>query len=376
MERRCVGSSYVPRTRRSPFSPAAPVIITVALMTHTTIRRRAALGAAATALSLPAGLAAAPTAAADTTPQVASTSVSPAVITAGGQALQTVRLTAPAPAGGLGVEVISRGFVDRAYPHSTNGGAVRVPEGETSVTFPIRLEAYPEKTVVPLVARRHGVSAETSVTVESLDWREQTVTDVDLDVPGDANAVAAGTKVTGSVELSAPAALGGTSVDLRMANVSGLPDGPSAEIPPYAIVPAGSTRGTFTLEHPGVPVQGIGIADVEADLGHSAMRVAPLLVPKEYTVGIVRELRAGPHRNLGAVGLGDRWHPFGAVIELTSRTPGVTVPAKIEIPADEVGRNFPITVDDSVPAGTTVKISAKWVLSTAGTVTTEAAVIG
>ncbi|OLT12454.1 hypothetical protein BJF79_22220 [Actinomadura sp. CNU-125] len=76
------------------------------------------------------------------------------------------------------------------------------------------------------------------------------------------------------------------------------------------------------------------------------------------------------------MGLGDRWHPFGAVIELTSDTPGVTVPAKIEIPADEVGENFPITVDDSVPAGTKVRISAKWVLSTAGTVTTEAVVAG
>ncbi|MFD0899526.1 hypothetical protein [Actinomadura sediminis] len=345
-------------------------------MSHLTIHRRAGLGAAALALAVPAALAAAPSAAADTTPQVASTSVSPAVIPAGGQALQTVRLTAPAPAGGLGVEVISVGFADGNYQHSTGGGFVRVPEGRTSVTFPIRLEAYEDETVVPLVARRHGVSAGTDVTVQPLDWREQTVKDVEVDVPGDSNAVVAGTKVTGSVELAAPAAVGGTSVDLRMTNVSGLPDGPHAKIPPYAVVPAGSTRGTFTLEHPGVPVQGIGIADVEADLGHPAMREAVLLVPKQYTVGVVRELRAGAGRNLGAVGLGDRWHPFGAVIELTSHTPGVTVPEKIEIPADEAGRHFRIDVAESVPVGTKVRISAKWVLSTAGTVTTEAVVTG
>lgn len=345
-------------------------------MSHMTIHRRAGLGAAALALAVPAALIAAPPAAADTTPEVASTSVSPAVITAGGQALQTVRLTAPAPAGGLGVEVISVGFADGNYQYSTDGGHVTVPEGRTSVTFPIRLEAYEDETVVPLVARRHGVSAETSVTVRPLDWREQTVTRVDLDVPGDAKAVVAGRKVTGSVELSAPAAIGGTSVDLRVAHISGLPNGPTPKIPRYTVVPAGSTRGTFTMEYPAVPVHGIGITDVAADLGHPAMRIAPLLVPKQYTVGVVRELRAGAWNNLGAVGLGDRWHPFGAVIELTSHTPGVTVPQKIEIPADEAGANFPIRVDASIPAGTKVEISAKWVLSTAGTVTTEAVVVG
>ncbi|MBE1530693.1 hypothetical protein [Actinomadura algeriensis] len=345
-------------------------------MSHMTINRRAGLGAAAVALALPAAFAAAPSAAADTTPEVASTSVSPAVIPAGGQALQTVRLTAPAPAGGLGVEVISVGFADGNYQYSTDGGHVRVPEGETSVTFPIRLEAYEDETVVPLVARRHGVSARTDVTVRPLDWREQTVTNVDLDVPGDAKAVVAGTKVTGSVELAAPAGAGGTSVDLRVAHVSGLPGSPTPKIPRYAVVPAGSTRGTFTMEYPAVPVSGIGITDVAADLGHSPMRVAPLLVPKQYTVGVVRELRAGARNNIGAVGLGNRWHPFGAVIELTSHTPGVTVPAKVEIPADEAGENFDIRVDESVPAGTKVKISAKWVLSTAGTVATEAVVAG
>ncbi|GAA2608532.1 hypothetical protein SMC26_28975 [Actinomadura fulvescens] len=50
------------------------------------------------------------------------------------------------------------------------------------------------------------------------------------------------------------------------------------------------------------------------------------------------------------------------------------MPAKIEVPANEVGRGFPIQVDASVPAGTRVKISATWVLSTKGTVTTEAIV--
>ncbi|MFC6881744.1 MULTISPECIES: hypothetical protein [Actinomadura] len=336
---------------------------------------RAGLAAAAVALSLPATLAAAlPASAADGTPAVVSTSVSPATITAGDQAIQTVRLSAPAPEGGLGVEVLVVGRSDRAYAYSTDT-YVRVPAGQTSVSFPIRLDAYPSKTVVPLVAGRDGSEATTDVTVTPPDWREQTVERIDLEVPGDSNAVIAGTKATGTVQLKAPAKPGGTSVDLRAEHISGLPTSPEPKMPPYAVVPAGSTRGTFTLEHPGVPVQGIGITDIAADLGHTPMRATALLAPKDYTLGVVRTLRRGPYaRNLGAVGLGNRWHPFGAVIELTSQTPGVTVPKKLEIPADQAGTSFPITVDATVPVGTEVKISAKWVLSTAGTVTTTARV--
>ncbi|MFB4313898.1 hypothetical protein [Actinomadura sp. 21ATH] len=339
-------------------------------MVHSPLRRRVATGAVA--LALPVALAS--PVAADTTPVVASTSVSPAVITGGDETIQTVRLTGPAPEGGLAVEVISKGHSDRAYPYST-GGVVNVPAGKTSVSFPIRLEAYPERTVVPLVARRHAVGAETEVTVVPPDWREQTVHRMDLNVPGDDRAVTAGTKVTGTVDLAAPAKVGGTSVDLRIAHHSGLPDGPEPKIPPYVVVPAGSTRGTFTMEHPGVPVQDIGLTDIGADLGHPPQWTGTLLVPKDYTVGVIRKLRRGPYAvNLGAVGLGNRWHPFGAVIELTSDTPGVTVQPKVEIPSDEVGKHFWIRVEESVPVGTKIGISAKWVLSTAGTVTTEAVV--
>ncbi|MFC5179777.1 hypothetical protein [Actinomadura harenae] len=184
----------------------------------------------------------------------------------------------------------------------------------------------------------------------------------------------AGTKATGTVRLSAPAKVGGTSVDLRLTHVSGLPNSPEPKIPPYVVVPAGSREATFTVDHPAIPIWPIGITDIGADLGHPAMITAPLFVPKKYTVGVTRELRRGAWNNIGSIGLGDNRHPFGAVIELTSDTPGVQVPAKVEIRAESAGANFPIKVDDSVPLGTEIKISAKWLLSLAGTVTTTTTV--
>ncbi|MEV4253759.1 hypothetical protein AB0J52_11390 [Spirillospora sp. NPDC049652] len=338
----------------------------------TTRTRRLGLAAAALAAGLPT-LVALPAHAA-TTPQVASTSVSPATITGGDQAVQTVRLDAPAPAGGLPVEVISVGRSDLNYPASVPGDVVRVPAGQTSVSFPIRLEAYSSTTTVPLVASTSSGEARTEVTVVPPDWRDQTVERVDVNVRGSALAVVAGTKATATVRLSAPAKVGGTAVDLRLAHYSGLPNSPEPKIPRYVVVPAGSREGTFTIDYPGVPVWPIGITDIKADLGHSPAGAAPLFVPKNYTVGVTRKLQAGPFPNLGSIGLGNNWHPFGAVIELTSDTPGVAVPAKVEIPAESAGANFDIKVDPSVPAGTQVKISAKWVLSPAGTVTTTATV--
>ncbi|MEV5572583.1 hypothetical protein AB0L06_21265 [Spirillospora sp. NPDC052269] len=339
-----------------------------------TITRTHRLGLAATALAaaLPA-LVTLP-AHADTTPQIASTSVSPATITGGDEAVQTIRLNAPAPPGGLAVEVISVGRSDRNYPYSVPNDVVRVPAGQTSVSFPIRLEAYSETTTVPLVASTSASQATTDVTVVPPDWREQTVASIDMNVPDDAHAILAGTKATGTVRLSAPAKVGGTSVDLRLSHVSGLPDSPEPKIPPYVVVPAGSTQATFTVDYPAVPLWPIGITDIGADVGHPAMRTAPLFVPKNFTVGVTRELRRGAGNNVGSIGLGDNFHPFGAVIELTSDTPGVQVPAKVEIGSQSVGANFAIKVDESVPAGAKIKISAKWVLSLAGTVTTTATV--
>ncbi|GAA1883952.1 hypothetical protein [Actinomadura bangladeshensis] len=99
-------------------------------------------------------------------------------------------------------------------------------------------------------------------------------------------------------------------------------------------------------------------------------------VPKKFSVGVLGPVRHRPGNaeNFGVVGLGDIWHPFGARINLTSDTPGVTtslnVPSDGSIPADKDGAQFSIRVADSVPAGTKVKLTANWVLGPAP-VTTE-----
>lgn len=338
-------------------------------MIHNSLTTRFTVSAGLTAALLLAASAQA-SAAEPATPALESTSVSPASITAGDEAIQTVRLTEPAPTGGTRVQLISTGVGDRAYDYSSGREAI-VPAGARSVSFPVRFDADPDTTTVNVHAQLGESGADTAVTVTPPDWRQQTVERTDIDRPGDARSVVSGGKVSGTVTLSSPAKIGGTSVDLREGHQSGRPDGPTLQLPPYTVVPAGATTGTFSAY---IPQQRIGITDIGADIGHPAQWAAMLIVPKSYTVGAVRKVSPGSDHNLGAVGLGDLWHPFGAVIELKSDNPAVGVPAKIEIPANEVGRTFPITVDASVPVGTKAKISAKWVLSPAGTVTTDVTV--
>ena len=58
-------------------------------------------------------------------------------------------------------------------------------------------------------------------------------------------------------------------------------------------------------------------------------------------------------------GIGQVASPFGTTVSLISDTPGVTVPATVEVPAGNAGAFYTMTVDPSVPAGT-ARIRASW----------------
>ncbi|MEV3926937.1 hypothetical protein [Actinomadura coerulea] len=324
-------------------------------------RRLAALAAAPLLFGLATPLAAQAAAVA-----VESTSVSPSTIGAGEEALQKVTLTEPAPAGGTVVELRDlTEFGDPDYAWST-GRKVTVPEGERTVAFPIRVESEDRTTVTRLQASANGTAAETAITVEPPNWSDQAVTGFWVKQQyGQAFAVT-GTTVTGTVHITAPAPVGGLAVDLRNDPVWNT----TAYSAPYVVVPAGATSATFPIR---------ATADKEpryvgmrADLGNNVLTSSLIGVPEQFSVGQVREIRNTPgyRPNQGTVGLGDIWHPFGAVIRLTSDTPGVTVPSELRLSSSELGRTFPVEVDPSVPIGTKVKITAGWVLGPSP-VTTE-----
>ncbi|MEU9845107.1 hypothetical protein AB0C69_38525 [Actinomadura sp. NPDC048032] len=324
-------------------------------------RRAAVLAAAPLLLGLATPLAARAAAVA-----VESTSVTPSTISAGQEALQKVTLTEPAPAGGTVVELRDlTEFGDPNYARST-GRKVTVPEGKQTVTFPIRVESVSETTATRLQASANGTAAETAITVVPPDWREQGVTNFWVKQQyGEAIAVT-GTTVTGTVRIQSPAPVGGLAVDIR----NDPTWNGTAYSAPYVVVPAGATSATFPISvSADRSPRHVGMT---ADLGNNVMTSSLIGVPKQFSVGQVREIRNTPGYwpNYGVVGLGDVWHPFGAVIKLTSDTPGVTVPPELQLSSSDVGRSFPVGVDRSVPIGTKVRITATWVLGPSP-VTTE-----
>ncbi|MGK5557857.1 hypothetical protein ACSNOI_40260 [Actinomadura kijaniata] len=339
--------------------------------------RRAALrwslvGCAVTAAPLAAAVPA-PAAHAVAAVTVAATSVSPSTITSGQEAIQTVTLAAPAPEGGVKVAVHPVGqFSDATYLQATRN-EVTVPAGERSVSFPIRVENSPTASVRTLEARVGSSAAVASLTVNPVDPREQAVTSFTVDRPNDARAAVEGSTVTGTVKIKSPAPTGGLAVDVRR-----VPHESSAvHAPAYVVVPAGGTSATFRMTATAYDIP--RSVTLRALLGPSDATTSVLGVPKRFSVAGLDfgRVRRGPQNNpqYGGVGLGEWWHPFGAVVRFATDNPKVTVTPEVDIPASHVGALFRIDADASVPAGTTVKITATWVLGPVAPATTEVTVV-
>jgi hypothetical protein len=273
-------------------------------------------------------------------------SVSPATITGGDAAVQTIRLTGPAPAGGVDVSITAS---DVVYTGSA-GPSVHVPAGATSVSFPFRLTAPTTDVVRSLWAQMNGTPLVrvADVTVLAADPSTRAVTDLRFD-PG---AAIAGATTTGTVTLNNPAPQGGIAVDLW----SNTAYGPNVYVPPFVVVEAGSTTATFTavITNADSP----SVVRPSADLGTSRV-VAPLLaVPTTFALGaaVVQPATEGEL----AVGIGTATNPAGTTVALTSDNPAVTVPAMVTVPAGSPGVRVPVRVAASAPLGGTARITATW----------------
>ncbi|WP_067474870.1 hypothetical protein [Actinomadura hibisca] len=300
---------------------------------------------------------------------VASTAVSPNVIDPGQQAVQTVTLTEPAPAGGTVVQLRDLNVSeDLNYAQST-GRKVTVPAGQRSVSFPIRVQSEIGATTTGLRAVVGGSHAETSITVRAQDPDRQAITDFLLNGVALPGTVVAGAAVTGTVKLKAAAPAGGLAVDIR--NHPG--ETAALSTPAYVVVPAGSTTGAFTMK--ALPDDGPKSVTVTADIGNGFELNGVTVVPKGFSVGALRGLHtpcdADCNPNWGVASVGDLWHPFGAVIKLKSSNPAIKVPASVEIPAGKPSTTFVFQVERGTPVGTTATITATWQLGLAGPVTSQ-----
>ena len=263
------------------------------------------------------------------TPVVSWGTVSPATISAGQLATQTITLSGPAPAGGVWISL----YADVVYDTFV-GSQVYVPQGRNSVTFPIRLSASVAQTQVRTLyaqAPGQGLVPAGVVTVVSAAPSVQGVKDLRFD----RRVVIEGQAVTGTVELTAPAMAGGLNVDLSPNSAYG---GVRVSVPQLVVVPEGATKVSFT-----VPVYGDGVpneGNPSASLGATWDSAPVAAVPPAFAVG-PGFVRVGSTVT-GVVGIGNAPNPDGTRVALSVDLAGVSVPGTVDIPAGSPGAVFPI----------------------------------
>lgn len=146
----------------------------------------------------------------------------------GATATGTVTLGAPAPSGGVTVQLASNA---PSVARPTRNWIV-IPGGRTTGTFTVQTFPVVSNENITIRATRGSVTNTASLTV-----KRQTLTEFGVNV----SSVRGGLPVTGTVTLSGPAPTGGASVQLTSSNTA------FATVPATVTVPAGQRTRTFTI---------------------------------------------------------------------------------------------------------------------------------
>ncbi len=161
---------------------------------------------------------------------VSSVSVAPTSVIGGVATVGTVKITGPAPAGGLTI------FLSSNSPDVIVSSSALIPAGSTSVTFPAKTAPVAAAIVGVISARSGTVTKTASLTVEPATLVSVTLSPTS--VQG-----SSATAVTGTVTLSGDPPSGNFTVTLKSSNSA------AASVPPTVVVHSGNTKSTFTVAH-------------------------------------------------------------------------------------------------------------------------------
>lgn len=158
-------------------------------------------------------------------PAVLSTTLNPNVVTGGQNSTATVTLNAPAPPGGVTVDLHASSNV------VTIPSSIFIAEGQSSKSFTVKTSAVTQDYVVTIKASAYGTSASGKLTVRAPQLIGLTFN------PG---TVQGGKPSTGTVTIDQPAPAGGIKVTLTSRNPA------LVQVPSSVTIPAGKKTATFT----------------------------------------------------------------------------------------------------------------------------------
>ena len=268
-------------------------------------------------------------------PDLVSLSVNPTTLTGGTQTTGTVKISNPAPSGGLKV-LLNSNSSSAAIPTT-----VTVAQGAISGTFGITTRNVTQATTVTLKASLASISKTATLTLSPVSI---------VGVTLNPSTVVGGSSTTGVVSLSGTA-LGQTTVRLNS-------DSPSATVPNTVIVPAGATSASFQVAT--TAVSNATTANVSATLG-PVSRSATLSINTPDPILSLTSSAAlmGGGSTSATVTLVSPAGPGGVVVSLSSSDKSANVPATVTIGAGQSTAQFVISTSVvSRPTAVTVTASS------------------
>lgn len=165
----------------------------------------------------------------------------PLTVTGGQPSTATIRLTSPAPAGGLVVSLFTRLPLSATMPPTVTFAAGATEEKVPITTFP----GFPNSTTTVLIQAaalatlvQNGVNVVTGAVQEPLSIGATTF---NAPLVNGIATVTGGTQVSATIPLTGPAPSGGALVTLVSTDTT------VATVPPSVLIPAGATSGTFLV---------------------------------------------------------------------------------------------------------------------------------
>ena len=254
-------------------------------------------------------------------PTFSSLSLSPTSLAGGNSSTGTVRLSGPAPTGGIPIPLSSNNTAVAQVPAS-----VTVAAGATTATFTVTTTPITTSTQV-VISGTYGVTRNATLTVNAPTLSS---------VTRSPSSVVGGNNSTGTVTLNGPAPAGGVVVTLQSNNTV------VAQVPVSVSIAAGSRTATFTITTTAVATQ----TSVTISATYGATRTTTLTV----TVASLSSLTLNPstvtggQSSTGTLTLNGAAPPNGAVVSLSSsNTTAAQVPATATIPAGSQTVTFTVT---------------------------------
>jgi hypothetical protein len=285
-------------------------------------------------------------------PKATSLSLDPLVVTGGNPSVGTVTLSAPAPAGGTVVPLVSSHPQYAPVPPS-----VTVPEGASSATFPIATAAVPFAFDVTIAAVS-PVNASRKLALRTPGPRLTSFTLSATNVSG-------GASLTGTLRFSAPIppapfpATGDALVTIKSTH-------PAVGLSQLVAVPIGQTTATFNIGVRNVPTT--TTLEIIAAYDDVVLR-APLTVNgspaalSSLTLNVSN--LTGGQGGVGHVTLTAPAPPGHVLLTLSSDSPAITLPPDVTVSSGTTTGLFAFNALP-VAATTPATITARYGASSAG----------